>query len=127
MRERFNTVYISETFEDVDSATTAVFSEARDVANANFLSLVRVWGSAFSDALGAVAAGRENVTAAKLARKVASLDIGFVALNWDFSESNRCKSSSEDEGLVHGNKSWIDAEGSRAHKKSQIYIFMNIV
>lgn len=42
MRERFNTVYISETFEDVDSATTAVFSEARDVANANFLSLVRV-------------------------------------------------------------------------------------
>ena len=37
-----HSLYISETLEDVNSATTAIFSEARDVANANFLSLVRV-------------------------------------------------------------------------------------
>lgn len=100
-----HSLYISKTLEDVNSATTAIFSEARDVANANLLGLVRVRGSAFSNALGAVAAGGENVTAAKLARKVASLDVGFVSLYRDFSESNRCKSSSENEGLVHGDES----------------------
>lgn len=94
-----------QALKNVDSAATAVIGEAGNVLDAHLGSSGGVRGrGALSNALGAVAAGLEDVTAAELAAQVRGLDVSSVALDRDtvVGNHNSGKSSNkEGDRLVH--------------------------